>query len=136
MRTKSIRIEPANGSEPERHCIVCRQGLSRDQAREIHLVSGGRSVLHPTSENDYRTDEGDLGMHLIGPCCAVALGLAWSRPESMPGDVECTACGAMFLSGLGPELDLVICPQCWSTGGSRRAREAVAIAIATDDGLD
>jgi hypothetical protein len=59
---------------------MCHKPIrNKIKARWVHVVGGGGVVLHPDDEPRYEPDGGDCGGHLIGPDCAKALGLEWSR---------------------------------------------------------
>ena len=101
LRTKPMPDRAQSSMEGERCCVVCYRDIKQDKtAREIHIIGGGGTILHPADESEYEADSGDLGLHLIGQKCARRLGLKWSTPEG--ADAKCTGCGAMYLSGEGP----------------------------------
>jgi hypothetical protein len=119
-RTKPFDFAPTREPVTDRFCVACHRGLKPTaKARDVHLVDGGGLALHPKDELEYEAEgdpSADLGGHLLGLDCARKLGLEWSSPERSDGDVQCTACEVMFWSGDGPPIDIVICPDCWTSG--------------------
>lgn len=53
------------GNQP---CAACGREL-RGRTFAVHVIDGGDSVLHPDDAERYDGDNGDMGLHLVGPEC-------------------------------------------------------------------
>ena len=82
MKTQHVGHLTDYRREPktETYCCICQRDI-KDQAGKpqfsVHLVEGGPVVLHPSSESEYASDGGDLGLHRVGPECARKIGKDW-----------------------------------------------------------
>ena len=76
MRTKKY-VQTASYGEWEggsdMDCARCGKSISEPRLW-IHIVNGGDAMLHRDDEAQYVDDGGDLGMYVVGPECAKAIG--------------------------------------------------------------
>lgn len=79
VRTKFIDPDYRKTPKTDRYCVRCQRDIKPEtQARMVHVVESGISVLHPEDEKLYTPDAGDRGLQLIGMDCAAAIGMEWT----------------------------------------------------------
>jgi hypothetical protein len=77
MRTIFLDYDARREPKTARFCVKCQKDISPDMSARVVRVLD-EMVLHPE-------DAGSAGQDfLIGPDCAKALGLEYSRPEAQP----------------------------------------------------
>lgn len=82
MRTREFHSSKSYGNnlgkaKTSQVCVHCGRDVV-DPPGYIHLIEGGRLLIHPSSEDEFlekiKTDEdlesGDLGLHPVGSTCA------------------------------------------------------------------
>jgi len=63
----------------DRFCVICGRDIKDTCAyRQVHLIEGGATILHPDDEMEYVSDNSDLGVMPIGMGCARSIGFEWS----------------------------------------------------------
>lgn len=63
-----------HGKGGESYCVLCGKVLTFYNNRFVHLVAGGNYALHPSDEESYVSNGGDLSFWPVGPECQKKFG--------------------------------------------------------------
>lgn len=72
MKVRTIPMKWADKERGQYPCAYCGRPTRRDFA--VHVIDGGSTVLHPEDEPLYQSDDGDMGLHFVGPECRKRFG--------------------------------------------------------------
>lgn len=83
LRTKHIDADFRHNSRTELYCLNCQRDINpRTKYREVFYIDG-TLILHPddVGRKAELLQGGTLDWVPVGPDCAKAIGLEWSRPK-------------------------------------------------------